>query len=93
VFLLNIFGEELLWRGVLLPRQEQAFGRHAWLANGAGWLAFHVCFGGSMLLLLMPMIFAQAWACQRSGSTWVGIVVHGTINGVGFVMVTLLGIA
>ena len=92
VFLLNIFGEELLWRGVLLPRQEQVFGRHAWVANGAGWLVFHVCFGWSMLLVLMPMIFAQAWACQRSGNTWVGVAVHGVINGAGFVAVSLVGI-
>jgi membrane protease YdiL (CAAX protease family) len=92
VFLLNIFGEELLWRGVLLPRQEQVFGRHAWVANGVGWLAFHVCFGWSMLLVLMPLIFAQAWACQRSGNTWVGVVVHGLINGVGFVAVSLVGV-
>jgi membrane protease YdiL (CAAX protease family) len=92
VFVLNIFGEELLWRGLLLPRQEQTFGRHAWLANAAGWLAFHVCFGWSMMLVLMPMIFAQAWACQRSGNTSVGIAVHGIINGAGFVAVTLVGI-
>ena len=92
VFLLNIFGEEVLWRGVLLPRQEQTLGHHAWLANATGWLLFHVCFGASMLLLLAPLMFAQAWACQRSGNTWVGVAVHGTINGVGFIAVMLGGI-
>lgn len=29
-WVLNIFGEELLWRGVVLPRQETAFGKWAW---------------------------------------------------------------
>ncbi|HLT36289.1 MAG TPA: CPBP family intramembrane glutamic endopeptidase [Enhygromyxa sp.] len=91
VFVVNILGEELLWRGVLLPRQEQAFGRHGWLANAIGWLSFHICFGPSMMLFLVPMIFAQAWACQRSGNTSVGVAIHGAINGVGFVVVSLLG--
>jgi len=47
-WVLNVVGEELLWRGVLLPRQEVAFGRWAWLANGVGWLFFHVSFGATI---------------------------------------------
>jgi hypothetical protein len=31
---LNIVGEEFVWRGVVLPRQEVAFGGRAWLVNG-----------------------------------------------------------
>jgi Type II CAAX prenyl endopeptidase Rce1-like len=38
--LLNILGEEFLWRGVVLPRQEVAFGRRAWVVNGILWLLF-----------------------------------------------------
>jgi len=34
-FVLNIAGEEFVWRGVVLPRQEVAFGGRAWLVNGA----------------------------------------------------------
>ena len=33
-WLFNIFGEELWFRGYILPRQEIAFGGRAWLANG-----------------------------------------------------------
>jgi hypothetical protein len=33
-FVLNIVGEEFVWRGVALPRQEVVFGRRAWLVNG-----------------------------------------------------------
>ncbi len=30
-WILNIMGEEILWRGVMLPRQEMVLGRLAWL--------------------------------------------------------------
>ena len=34
LFVANILGEELCWRGYLQRRQEAALGRKAWLANG-----------------------------------------------------------
>jgi membrane protease YdiL (CAAX protease family) len=39
MFFFNIFGEELLWHGYLLPRNEVRFGRTAWLVNSAGFNA------------------------------------------------------
>ncbi len=41
LFVSNILGEELCWRGYLLPRQEERFGRVAWLSNGILWCLFH----------------------------------------------------
>jgi hypothetical protein len=38
---LNIFGEELWWRGYVLPRQELFFGRATWIVHGIFWSAFH----------------------------------------------------
>jgi membrane protease YdiL (CAAX protease family) len=35
-WVLNIMGEEILWRGTMLPRQELAFGKWAWLFHGIG---------------------------------------------------------
>ena len=29
-----VIGEEVVWRGYPLPKQEEAFGRWAWLING-----------------------------------------------------------
>ncbi len=31
---LNVFGEELSWRGYVLPRQELAFGEWTWAIHG-----------------------------------------------------------
>ncbi len=36
-WLCNILGEELLWRGFMLPRQEVSYGRWAWLVHGVLW--------------------------------------------------------
>jgi membrane protease YdiL (CAAX protease family) len=40
----NIFGEELWWRGYILPRQEKAHGRWTWSVHGLLWLVWHVAF-------------------------------------------------
>jgi hypothetical protein len=34
MFLCNIGGKELWWRGYVLPRQELVFGRTAWIVHG-----------------------------------------------------------
>ncbi|MBP7462050.1 MAG: hypothetical protein KBA26_12235 [Candidatus Delongbacteria bacterium] len=31
--ILNTLGVEFIWRGVMLPRQEIAFGQHTWLVH------------------------------------------------------------
>ena len=43
MFVFNtLLGEELLFRGLLLPRMKAAFGRRDWLANGVLVAAYHV---------------------------------------------------
>jgi membrane protease YdiL (CAAX protease family) len=38
----SFLGEELLFRGVLLPRMNAVFGRWDWLANGVVFGAYHL---------------------------------------------------
>jgi len=38
----TVLGEELLFRGLLLPRMNGAFGRRDWLANGVLFAAYHL---------------------------------------------------
>ena len=38
----TVLGEELLFRGLLLPRMNGAFGRWDWVANGVLFAAYHL---------------------------------------------------
>jgi hypothetical protein len=60
-WILNIMGEEFFWRGVMLPRQELAFGKYTWIIHGTGWLIFHIAFGWHLLITLVPLIFIQSY--------------------------------
>lgn len=88
-FLLNILAEEVLWRGVILPRQEISFGAGAWIANGLGWLLFHLSFGVDMMLMLMPVILILPFVVQRRGNSWIGVILHSSLNGIGFLGLAL----
>lgn len=88
-WILNIFGEEILWRGVMLPRQEIAFGKYTWLIHGFGWGLFHVAFGWHLLLTLLPLIFIQSYIVQKTKNSWNGVIIHGVINGPSFIAIAL----
>jgi membrane protease YdiL (CAAX protease family) len=83
-FVLNIAGEEFVWRGFALPRQEAAFGGRAWLVNGLLWLAFHAAFPWQVLLTLVPITLVLPYIAQRRRSTWIGVVIHGGFGTAGF---------
>ena len=91
MFFFNIAGEELLWRGYLLPRQEKVFGDKAWLLNGLLWLVFHIPFGIRMIIMILPLLFTVPWLAMKTKNTWPGIILHGLVNGPAFAMI-LLGI-
>jgi membrane protease YdiL (CAAX protease family) len=86
-WILNIIGEEFLWRGVMLPRQEVAFGRHAWIIHGFGWGLFHIAFGWQLLITLLPLIFIQSYIVQRTKNSWNGVILHGGLNGPSFIAI------
>jgi len=72
----TVLGEELFFRGLLLPRMAGAFGRWDWVANGALFAGYHVHAFWSMPAILLVDTFALAGASKRYGSTWIGIAVH-----------------
>jgi len=85
-WLLNIVGEELLFRGYLLPRLEKTYKTRAWLVNGLMWNAWHIFWRWQMVTLL-PFCLLVPFAAQKTRSTWPGLVGHGLLN---FVAVILL---
>lgn len=86
-WILNILGEEFLWRGVMLPRQEVAFGKYTWIIHGFGWGLFHVAFGWQLLITLLPLIFIQSYIVQKTKNSWVGVIMHGGLNGPSFIAI------
>lgn len=80
LFALNIFGEELLFRGYLLPRQESVGYRYAWILNGLQWTAFH-WFWFHILPIILPTSLLLSWITLRRKSTWCAIIGHGMLNG------------
>jgi membrane protease YdiL (CAAX protease family) len=76
MFIFNtVLGEELLFRGFLLPRMNGAFGRGDWVANGVLFTAYHVHVPWVMPLTLMDTFFL-AYPTKRYRSAWLGIAVH-----------------
>ena len=88
-WLLNIMGEEMLWRGVMLPRQEAAFGNYAWIIHAIGWAVFHIAFGWQLLLTLLPILFILPYAVQRRQNSWIGVIIHAGLNGPSFIAIAL----
>jgi membrane protease YdiL (CAAX protease family) len=89
LFILNILGEELFWRGLLMPHQETAMGKNTWWFHGLCWLVFHIPFGFNMILLLLPIFFIQSYLVWKYKNTSIGIIIHGVYNGTGFIIVAL----
>jgi len=87
-WILNILGEEILWRGVILPRQELVFGKNTWLIHGFFWGIFHIAFGWQLLITLVPILFIQSYVVQRRKNSWTGVVIHAVINGPSFIAIS-----
>lgn len=86
-WILNILGEEFLWRGVMLPRQEIALGKNAWMIHGFGWGLFHIAFGWQLLITLLPIIFILSFIVQKTKNSWIGVIIHGGLNGPSFIAI------
>jgi membrane protease YdiL (CAAX protease family) len=89
MFFFNIVGEEIYWRGYIMPRQELANGKYAWFINSALWGMFHLCFGWDLLILSIPALMILPYAVYKTKNTAVGIFIHGLFNGPIFVLISL----
>ena len=85
----TVLGEELLFRGLLLPRMNGAFGRSDWLANGVLFAVYHLHIPWAMLAPLTDA-FVIAYPTERYRSAWIGIAVHSAQSVVIAVLVLTL---
>jgi membrane protease YdiL (CAAX protease family) len=75
----NIAGEELWWRGYILPRQELTFGRWAWLVHGLLWWVFHA-FKWWDLVTVLPLVLLLSYVAQRTKNNWIPTIAHLLAN-------------
>jgi uncharacterized protein len=72
----TVLGEELLFRGLLLPRMQGAFGRFDWVANGVLFALYHLHMPWVIPETLLIDTFAMAYPSRRYRSALIGIIVH-----------------
>ena len=72
----TVLGEELLFRGFLLPRMNGAFGRGDWVANGVLFAAYHLHIPWAIPETLIADTLIVSYPAKRYRSAWIGIVVH-----------------
>lgn len=83
----TMLGEELLFRGLLLPRMRGVFGRGDFVANGTLFALYHLHVPWVIPTTLVD-IFALAYPSRRFQSAWMGIIVH-SVQSVVFIIVGL----
>ncbi len=84
----NIFGEELWWRGIILPRQELVFGKWTWLLHGVLWNLFHFFYHSSAASIVSYMIatIPISFVAQQTRNTWPGVIAHSIANSAALTM-------
>jgi hypothetical protein len=90
--LVSMLGEEFMWRGYALPRQELRHGKWAWLVNGLLWAYFiHACMKWHYLGML-PSMLLTPWLAQKLKNTTASVIVHVVGNAVLFWLFLLVGV-
>ncbi len=75
--LFNTFiGEELFFRGMLLPRMNGVFGKFDWAANGLLFGLYHLHQPWGILSGVVSGIFLYALPTKAFRSSWFGIILH-----------------
>jgi membrane protease YdiL (CAAX protease family) len=72
----GVLGEELLFRGLLLPRMRGVFGRRDWVANGVLFTLYHLHTPWVIPTEWLVDMFLFAYPSRRFESAWMGIIVH-----------------
>jgi membrane protease YdiL (CAAX protease family) len=72
----TVLGEELLFRGLLLPRMAGAFGKWDWVMNGLLFGFYHLHQPWGILSSAIDGIFMYALPSRYFRSAWFGIIAH-----------------
>lgn len=90
LLVINVVGEEFLWRGVVLPRQKLAFAASTLMMHSVLWTLFHA-YKYWDLLNLLPLSIGLTLAVLLLDNSSAGLLMHFISNGVGLIPI-LLGV-
>jgi membrane protease YdiL (CAAX protease family) len=85
----SVLGEDLLFRGLLLPRMRGVFGRGDFVANGVLFAFYHLHQPWSIPAALADIILT-AYPTRRWQSVWMSIIVHSAQSI--FIIIVLLSL-
>ena len=85
----TVLGEDLLFRGLLLPRMRRVFGRGDFVANGVMFAFYHLHTPWAIPAALGDIILT-AYPARRFESVWMSIIVHSAQSVVLIVIVLSL---
>lgn len=78
-FAFNMVGEELWWRGYILPRQHLAHGSRVWLVHGLQWGLFHLSKWWAIPGIL-PLALLMSYSSYRLKNNWPTTIAHVLAN-------------
>jgi membrane protease YdiL (CAAX protease family) len=85
------FGEEFLFRGVLLPKMKGVFGRWDWFMNVVLFSFWHWHQPWGFLSVIASFLIA-GWASRRYQCSWIFLIAHG-VDGIFLFTMLLLVVA
>lgn len=71
-----VLGEELLFRGILLPKMSKTFGKWDWAANGVLFAAYHIHRFAEIPVFIIGELLLPL-AVKKTRSFWIGVIIHG----------------
>ena len=90
--LMSMIGEELLWRGYILPRQEKRHKKYAFIINSLLWEFFiHACMKWNYIGMIPSMVLTP-WIAQKLQNTTASMFVHIVGNILLFFLFILIGV-
>jgi len=84
----NILGEEMMWRGIILPRQIENYHQRAWIYHGVIWTFWHF-FWTWNLLLIFPFAMALSYVFYKRQNIMIPIIAHGLLNSIPLILIII----
>jgi Type II CAAX prenyl endopeptidase Rce1-like len=83
-----VIEEELLFRGVVLPRMKCVFGRRDWIANGALFAVYYLHQPWSIPNSLVEGAFLEAYPSRGTKARKWGVLVHSVPSAFAIIVVS-----